>query len=234
MADTLNFGKNNLFTYFQDNWVLTNATITDNILVIQPNGKAEVNLVNGIDEDFKYFKLIITFYSAGITEVNNYQTSPTIMIKEAYKDSDNKLYRGKTRALCFNNFVTVEENYKQDETIYESLNKRLFSLYFNIINDTNDILYIKNIQLYKSIDISESQTKSIVETLNSKGQAQSINVNHNEDNTLNGLEFQLSSGYLYKVKPYFYDGQIISVGTNYGMDISVNHFIKDTDLTTAT
>lgn len=234
MLETLNFQKQGLITYFQDPWVLKNASIADNILTILSGGTAEVYITDGINEDFKYLKCSITFKSNSITDSNNYQTNPTLYIKEVYKNTDNKAYRGKTRALCFNNFTKLEENYYKDETILETLNKPLYSFYIKIANNTKNTLYIKELQFYKSLDISESQTKSIVETLNSKGQAQSINVNHNEDNTLNGLEFQLSSGYLYKVKPYFYDGQLISVGTNYGMDISVNHFIKDTDLTTTT
>lgn len=233
MAENLNFGNENLFTYFQDDWVLTNASISDNILTIQPGGNAYVYLTNGINEEFMYFKLRVTYKCASITDSNNYQTSPTIYMKEAYKNNENVLYRGKTRAFCFNYITQLDPNiYQTDETIFQSLNRPLYSLFFKIDNTTESVLYLQFLELFKSIDISDSQVHKIVETLNSMGNAESIIVNHNDDAdyTLNGLEFTLNSGYVWKVKPTFYNGQLIAINTNDGRSISVTHLIRDTDL----
>ena len=233
MIENLNFQKQGLVNYFQDDWVLYSSVITDNILTVNTNGYASVYITNNINSDFKYLKCIVKFKSEGITDTNNYQTNPSIYIKEVYKNSENTAYRGKTRVLCFNNYTKIEDGYTQDETIIETLNKPLYSFYIKIDNSTPYPLIIKEIQFYKSIDISESQTEEIIQSINKKGQAQSINVNHNSDGSLNGLEFEIAGGYLWKVKPQFYNSQLIVINTNDGQAISVNHFVRDTDLETA-
>lgn len=236
MAEILNFDTENFIGYLDSRWVLNNALMDSNgYLVIQAGGTAQLELIEEVNEDFKYVKVRVEYSSDGVNAENNYKSNPTVFIKEAYKDSNNSIDTVVFRALGFNTFETTAKGYL-DTTIYQTLNKPMSKLLLTITNNTNYPLTIYSLSMYKSIDISQSQTSKYVQRLNKSGSMVGGKVYHNEDEvkSLNGLGVFVQGGMTeLKFRPTYYQGQLIAIETNYGQVVSFQHLVEQINLETS-
>lgn len=236
MADVLNFESNNFIGYIDSRWVLENCVLTsDGLLQINAGGVATLELVDEVQGQFAYMKVVVEFSGDSISPENNYKSNPTLYLREVYKDlNTNAINKTIVRALGFNTFVTTSNGYS-DTTVFKTYNAPMSVLQIKIENNTSDVFYIHKIEAYKSVDIPESQVSDLVHSITKQGSAQLFKVYHNDDaeKSLNGLGvFIVNSTYELKFKPSYYDGQLIAIATNAGQTISVQHLLQEIDLET--
>jgi len=232
---TLNFNSTSFLGYLDSRWVLTNAVIDSNgRLVISSGGNAVLTLTAEVNAECKYIKTFVEYSCTGVSSENNYKSDPTILIKEVYKNSSNVIDKVYVRALGLNTFETTTNGYS-DTTLYATYNKAMSSMVITITNNTGSDLTIYSIAMYKSIDISESQVSTLVQSVNKSGSAESFKVYHNSDtaNSLQGIGvFIQNSTTEIKYKPSYYAGQLVAILTNTGQTISVQHLIEEMNLDT--
>ena len=190
--EAIRWSNENFIGSFDNRWNVKNGSISDGVLTLNRGGKATLILTNEVNVEFKYIRLIVSFYSVGITAKNNYQNKPTIFIKEVYKNNDDSIDRVKIRSLGFNtNNFDEENNRYTDETIYTTLDRKMAKFKIEIRNEIDNVLSIYDLKMFQSIDISESQVSRIVtpivNQIAKEGSAEQIKVYRNEDGSINGL-----------------------------------------------
>lgn len=220
---------------FDGRWQLDNAYIdSSGALVIDGGGKATLELIDEVNVEFKYLRLVVTFSSGGISFENNYRNRPTIFIKEVYKDSDNEIESVKIRSVGFNTIKEIENQVYRDETIFATLDKRMAKFKIEIRNETTSPLTIHSLQVFQSVDLSETQVSRLVNNVMKLGAAETIKVYRNEDNTVNGLGvFIQGSLEELKFKPTYFNGSLLAIETNFGQTISVQNVKEMISLTTS-
>ena len=234
MADILNFDKENFLGHIDTRWTLKDCVLTsDNLLQIMPNGSALLSLVDEVQDQFAYLQIKVLFSGDGISPENNYKSKPTIYLREAYKDlQTNEVNKSVFRGLGFNTFVENDGVYT-DSTSFKTENRPMAQFQLEIKNETTETLYIHSIEAYKSIDIPESQVSKFTQSLLKKGSAEIFKVYHNDDAvySMNGLGvFTQNNIAEIKFKLNLYDGQLISIKTNAGQTVSVQHIIEQINL----
>ncbi len=234
MADVLNFDKTNFLGYIDTRWTLKDCVLTsDNLLQIMPNGSALLTLIEEVQDQFAYINLKVMFSGDSISPENNYKSKPTIYLREAYKDlQTNEINKSVFRGLGFNTFIEEDDIYT-DSTTFKTENRPMAQFQLEIKNETEDTLYIHSIEAFKSVDIPESQLSKFTQKLYKEGSAELFKVYHNDDSvySMNGLGvFTQNNLAEIKFMLNLYDGQLISVKTNAGQTVSVQHIIEQINL----
>lgn len=239
-ANDLRFDTNNILPLLtSSNWELTNATLSDTSIIIQPGGSAKCIPTQTImNKVFMYFKVEIDFNSNIITSISNFKNLPYVFITETYKNENNELYRNRSRALGFNTFnpVSGEDGHYIDTTIFSSLNKKLGYYSFDIRNNTDGNLIINSVGVYSSIDISDDQVGKVIDTVQSASEPDGFMVYTNDTySNLRGLAVTLkNSEKQIKYKPVYSQGLLSSIETNFGVSYPVVYVVADIDLNTDT
>lgn len=74
MADVLNFESNNFLGYLDSRWVLENCVLTsDGLLQINAGGVATLELVEEVQSQFAYMKVVAEFSDGSISPENQLQ-----------------------------------------------------------------------------------------------------------------------------------------------------------------
>lgn len=236
--DELRFSVNSILPVFNPNtWQLTNASIYNNQLIIQPGGSAFIQPTQTIlNMCFQYSKIAVEFQSEGMKPSNNFKSGPKIEIEETYKNSNNDIEQNITRCLGFNVYNPIDKaaNIYRDETICRMQNKNIAEYTFNIINNSDDVLTIISIGVYSSIDVSDDQIGGVINRINAETDPEAFKVYTDSTYTdLLGLSVILkNSDKEIKYKPIYSNGLLVKIETNFDIEYPVIYVPEDIDLTT--
>jgi hypothetical protein len=229
----------NFFGDFDDRWVLSNASISaDKVLTILAGGSATLELVDEVNVEFKYYRIVNVFSSDVASTINNYRIGPDLIIQEVYKDDSNVPNNTRVRGMGFNTTKKdIVTNRYTDEAPCSTLNRKMFKIRIQIINDSSADLVIYSLKAYQSVDISESQMSNAMVSIQKDQSTDKVTVYWDDDtNTIiNGIGVKIpGTDSEVKYGFSFFNGQLVSIDTNYGQSVSVLGLVGKVNLTNTT
>ena len=139
-------------------FVLTNASLSDDILSISNNGTALAEYSGDLfSSASKYFRLYVEF--SGITIDSNYSSNIKIDILVKYKVNDTE--QCELISCSFNNWV-YEDNKYYDDTYINTLGYEITGLKVKVSNSVGETLKIYKLEISQSFDVETVTTAESV------------------------------------------------------------------------
>lgn len=154
-TDKLDYFDVNMIGNSWDEWTKTLASIDRDTIIVTPNGNIELTVTNtNLIKASKYCKLYINVKIPDLSDKYNYTNPIDIKITEEYKLFNKK----RTRSVGITPVSgVVSDNNIEDNTVFSMMGSDLNSLSIKITNNTSLSITIKEIGMYRSKDISDSQ-----------------------------------------------------------------------------
>ena len=237
--DAINWQTNNLLGTFDSRWIIDGGGYINEAyqLILPAGAKASLTLTAEVNKEFKYLNVVVNFYSASLSKVNNFNSAlSSIRIEEIYKDGADKIFKQRYRTLGLNttNF-NKDLLYYTDETILPMLDKKMAKFRVTVDNTKNhEQLTINTLSMFISKDVSDSQINEVTQNTLNKKSASAFKFYRNEDSSIKGVGIFIdSSADEIKLKPEYFQGMLVSIATNYGQKITVMNTYDDIILETA-
>lgn len=154
-TDKLDYFDNNMIGNSWDEWTRTQASIDRDNIIVRPDGNIELTVTDtNLIKASKYCKLYISVKIPNLSDKYNYTNPIDIKITEEYKLFNKK----RTRSVGITPVSgVVSDNNIEDNTVFSMMGSDLNSLSIKITNNTSLSITIKEIGMYRSKDISDSQ-----------------------------------------------------------------------------
>lgn len=154
-TDKLDYFDVNMIGNSWDEWTKTQASIDRDNIIVRPDGNIELTVTDtNLIKASKYCKLYISVEIPNLSDKYNYTNPIDIKITEEYKLFNKK----RTRSVGITPVSgVVSNNNIEDNTVFSMMGSDLNSLSIKITNNTSLSITIKEIGMYRSKDISDSQ-----------------------------------------------------------------------------
>ena len=154
-TDKLDYFDVNMIGNSWDEWTRTQASIDRDNIIVRPDGNIELTVTDtNLIKASKYCKLYINVKIPDLSDKYNYTNPIDIKITEEYKLFNKK----RTRSVGITPVSGVVSNDNiEDNTVFSMMGSDLNSLSIKITNNTSLSITIKEIGMYRSKDISDSQ-----------------------------------------------------------------------------
>lgn len=158
-TDKLDYFDNNIIGNSWDEWTKTLAFIDRDNIIVRAGGNIELTVTDtNLIKASKYCKLYISVEIPTLSDKYNYTNPIDIKITEEYKLFNKK----RTRSVGITPVSgVVSDNNIEDNTVFSMMGSDLNSLSIKIVNNTSLSITIKEIGMYRSKDISDSQFNDI-------------------------------------------------------------------------
>ena len=154
-TDKLDYFDVNMIGNSWDEWTKTLDSIDRDNIIVRPGGNIELTVTDtNLIKASKYCKLYINVKIPNLSDKYNYTNPIDIKITEEYKLFNKK----RTRSIGITPVSgVVSDNNIEDNTVFSMMGSDLNSLSIKIVNNTSLSITIKEIGMYRSKDISDSQ-----------------------------------------------------------------------------
>lgn len=161
-TDKLDYFDVNMIGNSWDEWTRTQASIDRDNIIVRPGGNIELTVTDtNLIKASKYCKLYINVKIPDLSDKYNYTNPIDIKITEEYKLFNKKRTRSvgitPVSGVVTNVSGVVSDNNIEDNTVFSMMGSDLNSLSIKIANNTSLSITIKEIGMYRSKDISDSQ-----------------------------------------------------------------------------